>query len=87
MSADNANLESLVSRIDERTENMMKKLEDHCAWKSEASNDLAVLKQSKLPERVNDLEKWRSYICGAMFVLSLIFTVALALIKYSIGGN
>ncbi len=82
MSTDDSDLKSMISRIDERTENMSKKLEDHCTWKSQASNDLAVIKEAKLPDRVRSLENWRNYICGALFVISSLFTVALALIKF-----
>lgn len=65
-------LETIVTRIDERTEYMKAKLDDHCKWKEKASVELGVLKEAKLPNRVSKLEMWAKYRDGALALLLLL---------------
>lgn len=65
-------LESRLARIDERTEWIQRKLQEHCDWKATASLDLVALKSANLPERLSKLENWRWYIGGGLTLITFL---------------
>ena len=65
-------LEAQIARIDERTELMLTKLNEQCAWKAEASQDIYNLKKANLANRVGSLENWRWALAGAISVIVML---------------
>jgi hypothetical protein len=59
-----------IARIDERTELMMKKLDDHCNTLSDIRDDVSKLKANNLPSRVSALEERVTYIFGGLAVIT-----------------
>ncbi|MCZ7406293.1 MAG: hypothetical protein O8C67_15385 [Candidatus Methanoperedens sp.] len=58
-----------LSRIEERTETIVKKIDSFCEWKDQAAKEIYLLKKAELPERVGRLENWRWYIVGALALI------------------
>lgn len=75
--ADHDLLTSIAGRMEYLVQAMEEIKEQHrdtCTWKKEADRDLTILRNERIPERLDSLENWKSTTIGALIIISFIFT-------------
>lgn len=72
----------LLTRIDERTKAIAKKIDSLCIWKDQAAADIHNLVQAELPKRVDQLENRQMYEAGAIALLVFMIGIVLYILDH-----